>query len=33
VLSYVASHGARPRIEAELSRLGYRKGEDYLHVG
>jgi len=33
VLSYVASHGARPCIEAELSRLGYRKGEDYLHVG
>ncbi len=33
VLSYVASHGARPCIEAELGRLGYRKGTDYLHVG
>ncbi|KAA6186606.1 glycosyltransferase [Thiohalocapsa marina] len=33
VLSYVAAHGARPCIEAELGRLGYRKGTDYLHVG
>ncbi|MGD8206855.1 MAG: glycosyltransferase [Thiohalocapsa sp.] len=33
VLSYVASHGARSCIEAELARLGYRKGVDYLHVG
>jgi len=33
VLSYVASHGARPRIEAELARLDYHKGVDYLHVG
>lgn len=33
VLSCVASHGARERIEAELARLGYRPGEDYLCVG
>jgi glycosyltransferase involved in cell wall biosynthesis len=33
VLSYVAVHGARARIDAELARLGYRKGRDYLHVG
>lgn len=33
VLSYVAVHGARECIDAELHRLGYRKGNDYLHVG
>lgn len=33
VLNYVAVHGARERIEAELHRLGYGKGENYLHVG
>ena len=33
VLCYVASHGARPRIDAELARLGYSRGVDYLHVG
>jgi hypothetical protein len=33
VLAYVASHGARPCIEAELARMHYRKGIDYLHVG
>lgn len=33
VLSYVAVHGARDCIEAELHGLGYRKGSDYLHVG
>jgi glycosyltransferase involved in cell wall biosynthesis len=33
VLSYVAVHGARECIEAELDRLGYRKGTDYLQVG
>jgi hypothetical protein len=33
VLVYVASHGARGLIEAELARLDYRKGFDYLHVG
>ncbi|MCF7984375.1 MAG: glycosyltransferase [Thiohalocapsa sp.] len=33
VLSYVASHGARPCIEAELARFEYRKGMDYLHIG
>jgi hypothetical protein len=33
VLCYVATHGARPRVEADLARLGYRKGVDYLHVG
>ena len=33
VLSYVAVHGARECIEAELHRIGYRKGRDYLHVG
>ena len=30
VLSYVASQGARPRIEAELARPGYEKGTHYL---
>ena len=33
VLNYVTVHGARTRIEAELARLGYFKGRDYLHVG
>ena len=33
VLCYVASHGARPCIDAELERLDFRKGADYLHVG
>ncbi len=33
VLSYVAVHGARASIDAELMRLGYGKGRDYLHVG
>ena len=33
VLSYVAVHGARALIEAELTRLDYSKGRDYLHVG
>ena len=33
VLCYVASHGARPRVEADLSRLDFRKAVDYLHVG
>ncbi len=33
VLVYVASHGARGLIEAELARLDYCKGVDYLHVG
>lgn len=33
VLSYVAVHGARECIEAELHRLGYLKGVSYLNVG
>ncbi len=33
VLSYVAVHGARESVEAELHRIGYLKGRDYLHVG
>jgi hypothetical protein len=33
VLCYVASHGARPCVDAELARLDFRKGLDYLHVG
>jgi hypothetical protein len=33
VLCYVASHGARASVVHELSRMGYRKGSDYLHVG
>lgn len=33
VLSYVAAHGARECIEAELHRLGYLKGIDYINVG
>ncbi len=33
VLCYVASHGARPCIDAEFARLGYRRGVDYLHIG
>ncbi len=33
VLSYVAVHGARECIEADLHRMDYRKGEHYLHVG
>ena len=33
VLSWVASHGARERIGAELEEMGYRRGEDYLAVG
>ena len=33
VLIYVASHGARERIAAELEGMGYRRGADYLAVG
>jgi glycosyltransferase involved in cell wall biosynthesis len=33
VLVYVAVHGAREDIAGRLSRMGYRKGEDFLHVG
>lgn len=33
VLAYVTAHGARELISAELERLGYRLGRDYLHVG
>lgn len=33
VLNYVAVHGARECIEADLHRMNYRKGDDYLHVG
>ena len=33
VLCYVASHGARELIEAELHRCGYHKGKDFLQVG
>lgn len=33
VLVYVANHGARVLIEAQLERMRYLKGVDYLHVG
>ena len=33
VLVYVASHGARPLIEADLASRGYAQGEDVLFVG
>jgi len=33
VLSYVANHGARDLIAADLQAMGYREGEDYLMVG
>jgi glycosyltransferase involved in cell wall biosynthesis len=33
VLSYVAVHGARECVEAELHRQGFCKGKDYLQVG
>jgi len=33
VLCYVASHGARELIEAQLSKYGYQKGRNYLQVG
>lgn len=33
VLAWVASHGARDRIAAALTAMGYRRGEDYLAVG
>ncbi len=33
VLSYVANHGARELITAELEAMGYRNGIDYLIVG
>lgn len=33
VLSYVANHGARELIAAELQAMGYREGHDYLMVG
>jgi hypothetical protein len=33
VLVYVANHGARELIDAQLAQLGYRPGEDYLGVG
>ena len=33
VLVYVANHGARDLIRADLSSRGLRPGEDYLRVG
>ena len=33
VLVYVANHGARDLIRADLSSRGFRPGEDYLMVG
>jgi glycosyltransferase involved in cell wall biosynthesis len=33
VLVYVATHGARELIAADLEQLGYRRGADYLCVG
>ena len=33
VLNFVAVHGARECIEADLHRMNYRKGDDYLHIG
>lgn len=33
VLSYVANHGARELIGAELVEMGYRQGRDFLMVG
>lgn len=32
VLSYVGNHGARDRIRAELERMGYVRGRDFLAV-
>lgn len=33
VLNYVNNHGARELIATELEGMGYRQGEDFLHVG
>ena len=33
VLVWVANHGARDRIAAALTQMGYARGEDYLAVG
>ena len=33
VLSWVASHGAREKIAADLASMGYGRGADYLAVG
>lgn len=33
VLAYVATHGARDAIAAELESMGYARGRDYLAVG
>ncbi|WJW75999.1 glycosyltransferase [Thiohalobacter sp. IOR34] len=33
VLVYVANHGAREQIAAQLQDLGYRPGEDFLQIG
>jgi hypothetical protein len=33
VLNYVNNHGAREQVATELEAMGYRQGEDFLHVG